>query len=130
MHIDHAGGPDRAYGAAAVHNGTVYPCGQVPVDRDGSTPTGLADQAALCLDNLERVLLRAGSSLDALLQMTVYLADIGELDEFNRSYRARMAGHKLPPRTTVQVAAFRGEKRIELTAIAAVDVGDGAARGG
>lgn len=130
MHIDHAGGPDRAYGAATVHNGTVYPCGQVPVDLDGSTPPELVDQTALCIDNLERVLLRAGSSLDALLQMTVYLADIGELDEFNRGYRTRMAGRKLPPRTTVQVAAFRGEKRIELTAIAAVDVGDGAARGG
>lgn len=120
VRVDHADGASRPYVAATIHNGVVYPCGQVPVDAEGRTPEELIDQVRLCIDNLERVLVSTGSSLDALLQLTVHLADIADLDEYNRAYLDRMAGTSLPPRTTVQPAAFRGKKRIELTAIAAV----------
>ena len=119
IRMEHVGGAPRPYIAATIHNGVVYPCGQVPVDASGETPTELRDQVRLCIDNLERVLVSAGSSLDGLLQLTVYLADISDLDEYNQAYLARMAGRALPPRTTVQAAAFRGSKRIELTATAA-----------
>lgn len=117
----HADGVARPYIAATIHNGVVYPCGQVPVDGEGRTPNALADQVRLCIDNLERTLISVDSSLHRLLQLTVYLADIGDLDTYNQAYLCRMAGKTLPPRTTVQVAAFRGAKRIELTAIAAVE---------
>ncbi len=125
MRLEHPANTQRPYIAASIHNGVVYPCGQVPVDAEGATPESLSDQVRLCIDNLERVLVAAGSCLDRVLQLTVYLADITELDEYNRAYLDRMKGKTLPPRTTVQVAAFRGEKRIELTAIAAVATGRG-----
>ncbi|MGH1493142.1 MAG: RidA family protein [Acidimicrobiales bacterium] len=120
IRMEHTDGGQRPYIAATIHNGVVYPCGQVPVDSSGMTPDELSEQVRLCIDNLERVLVSAGSSLDSLLQLTVYLADIGDLDEYNQAYLGRMAGKTLPPRTTVQAAAFRGAKRIELTATAAV----------
>lgn len=50
--------------------------------------------------------------------MTVFLADLDEFDEYDAAYRARLSGVTLPPRTTVQVARFRGEKRIEIDAVA------------
>lgn len=65
------------------------------------------------------MLIAAGATLSTSLKMTVFLADLDEFDEYNRAYQHRMAGHPLPPRTTVQVARFRGRKRIEIDAVAA-----------
>lgn len=117
--IAHRDGVDRPYVAATIYGGLVFPCGQVPTRVDGSVPSAIADQVTVTLDNLERVLRAAGSSLDELLQMTVYLADLTEFDDYNAAYLQRLSGYSLPPRTTVQVAGFRGIKRIELSAIAA-----------
>lgn len=110
----------RPYSAAAVFGGVAYACGQIPMLADGSTPSAMRDQVAAALDNLERVLAPAGASLATLLKMTIFVADLGEFDEFNEAYLRRLDGYALPPRTTVQVAGFRGEKRIEIDAIAAV----------
>ena len=119
VRLPHADGRPRSYPAAAVHGGVVHPCGQVPVDADGHTPPDLAGQVRLVLANLAETLRRAGSDLDALLSLTVYLADPADFDEYDRVYREVFAGRPAPPRTTVFVAGFRGAKRIELTATAA-----------
>lgn len=116
----HPDGNPRPYAATAAHAGVVWACGQVPVDDQGAVPGSMADQVMLALDNLERVLTQAGSSLSTLLKLTVFLADLEEFDEYNEAYQRRLAGHPLPPRTTVQVARFRGAKRIEIDAVATV----------
>ncbi len=113
-------GKQTPYSAATVHNGVVYACGQVPVRADGTVADDMGAQIRQCFDNLERVLTAADSDLGHLLQVTVYLADLGEFDAYNEAYLACLSGRPLPPRTTVQIAAFRGAKRIELTATAAV----------
>ena len=77
----------------------------------------------VALDNLEGVLAQAGSSLAHVLKLTVFLADLDEFDAYDAAYRARLSEVTLPPRTTVQVARFRGEKRIEIDAVAASVVG-------
>lgn len=116
----HNDGRQRPYAASAVFNGVVWACGQVPARNDGSVPETLAEQVTATLDNLENVLEAAGSSLSSLLKLTVFLADLDKFDEYNQTYLKRMDGHPLPPRTTVQVAAFRGTKQIEIDAVAAV----------
>ncbi len=113
-------GKQTPYSAATIHNGVVYACGQVPVRADGTVADDMAAQVRQCFDTLERVLTAADSGLGHLLQVTVYLADLAEFDAYNQAYLACLSGRPLPPRTTVQVAAFRGAKRIELTATAAV----------
>lgn len=118
--IAHQDGVDRPYGAAAVYGGLVFPCGQIPARADGSVPSSIADQVVVVLDNLERLLRAAGSSLHDVLHVTVYLAHLTEFDEYNAAYLERLSGYSLPPRTTIQVAGFRGSKRIEISAIAAL----------
>ncbi|HAP89024.1 MAG TPA: hypothetical protein DIT15_07800 [Arthrobacter bacterium] len=71
-------------------------------------------------ENLEQALTAAQSDLSSLLKLTVYLADLDEFEDYNAAYLTCLSGHPLPPRTTVQVARFRGEKRIEIDAVAAV----------
>ncbi|WP_410651335.1 RidA family protein [Amycolatopsis sp. cmx-4-54] len=116
----HPDKPDAPYAGAAVHNGTVWACGQVPVRPDGTIPGGIGDQVHVALDNLERTLAVAGADLTTLLKLTVYLADLDEFDAYNSAYLERLSGLPLPPRTTVEVARFRGDKRIEIDAVAAI----------
>lgn len=116
----HPDNAQRPYAAAAVHHGVIYTCGQLPRKLDGTTPDDLSEQVAIALDNLAEVLHNAGGDLRHLLKVTVYLADLSEFDTYNDAYLARLEGVPLPPRTTIQVAAFRGATRIEIDAIGAV----------
>lgn len=114
-----ADGKPRPYSATARVNDIIFVCGQVPTRADGSTPTDITGQVTQALDNLEQALSAAHSDLSSLLKITVYLADLEEFEDYNAAYLTRLSGHPLPPRTTVQVAGFRGEKRIEIDAVAA-----------
>ncbi|MCZ9882096.1 RidA family protein [Arthrobacter sp. B2a2-09] len=111
-------GNPRPYSASAAIGGLIFMCGQVPSRDDGTVPSDISGQVVQAFDNLEAALQRAGSSLSHLLKLTVFLADLDEFDQYNAAYLTRLNGHPLPPRTTVQVARFRGAKRIEIDAIA------------
>jgi 2-iminobutanoate/2-iminopropanoate deaminase len=116
---DHADGVPRSYTASATHGGVVWACGQVPRRPDGTVPESIEEQVRVTIDNLEAVLHDAGASLATIVKMTVFLANLDEFDAYDAAYRDRLAGRPLPPRTTVQVARFRGAKRIEIDAAAA-----------
>lgn len=112
-------GRPRPYSASAATGGIIFLCGQIPAREDGTIPADITGQVTQAFDNLEAALNHAGSSLSQLLKLTVFLADLDEFDAYNAAYLTRLSGHPLPPRTTVQVARFRGEKRIEIDAVAA-----------
>lgn len=113
-------GHQRPYSASAAACGIIFLCGQVPTRPNGTCSEQISEQVEQTIDNIESALHAAGSDLSQLLKLTVYLADLGEFDDYNRAYLDRLSGHPLPPRTTVQVAAFRGRKRIEIDAFAAL----------
>lgn len=99
--------------------GLIFTSGQIPGDAKGFVPESMSEQVHQAFDKLEDVLRQSGSSLANVLQVTVYLLDIvGDFEIYNAVYRERMLPHATPARTTVQVATFRGDKRIELQAIA------------
>lgn len=120
MHREHADGVPRSYAASATYDGVVWACGQVPRRADGTVPNSIAEQVRATIDNLEAVLHDAGASLATIVKVTVFLADLDEFDVYDAAYRDRLAGKPLPPRTTVQVAHFRGAKRIEIDVVAAI----------
>jgi 2-iminobutanoate/2-iminopropanoate deaminase len=113
-------GKPRPYSASAAAAGIVYVCGQIPAREDGTVPEDIAGQVVQTIDNLEHALKQARSGLSQLLKLTVFLANLDEFDDYNAAYLTRLSGHPLPPRTTVEVARFRGDKRIEIDADAAV----------
>lgn len=115
----HEDGKPRPYTASATFGKVVWACGQVPTKADGSTPESLQDQVNVVFDNLEKVLADAGAELSTILKITVFLANLDEFDDYNNAYLERFGDLTLPPRTTVEVARFRGEKRIEMDAVAA-----------
>src|SRR5690606_28850346 len=75
IHTPHAPDPRGHYSQAIVHNGTVYLAGQLasdPNDPDAPPPADPGEQTRLIFRNIARILEEAGSSLDRLLQVTIY----------------------------------------------------------
>jgi 2-iminobutanoate/2-iminopropanoate deaminase len=77
-------------------------------------------QTEQCLRNVQAILEAAGSSLQHVLKVSVFLIDISEFARMNVVY-ARMFGDHRPARTTVQAAALpAADLRVEIDCIAYV----------
>lgn len=74
-------------------------------------------QTELALRNVEAVLHAAGSSLDRVMQMTIYISDIELWGAVNRKYAEIMGDHR-PARAIVPVKDLHFDTKIEIQAIA------------
>ena len=113
--------PAGHYSQAIVHGGTVYVAGQLPIDpTDPGKPAGsIEEQAEQVLRNVEAVLRAAGSSLDRVLAVTVYITDLEMWGRVNEVY-ARVFGDHRPARAVIPVGPLRKGYQIEVQAIAAL----------
>lgn len=71
------------------------------------------------LDELEQNLIAAGSSMDKVLKVNVYLSDLANYARMNTAYAGRW-GNTPPVRTTVSVAGVPGNSLVEVDCIAAL----------
>ena len=114
--------PAGHYSQAIVHNGLVFVAGQLAIDPDrrGDHVVGsIEEQTERCLRNVEAILVAAGSDLAHVLQMTVYVSDIGLWGKVNEVY-ARVMGDSRPARAVVPVNELHHGYVIEIQAIGAV----------
>src|SRR5499425_3819673 len=97
----------------------VFASGQLGLDvKTGKlVPGGIAAETRQVCENLEAVLEAAGSSLDRVVKVTIYMADLGELLEMNRVFSEYFPVDP-PARTTFECRALVGGARIEIEAIA------------
>ena len=73
------------------------------------------------LDELQKELEKNGSSMDKVLKVNVYLADLHDYQAMNNVYRGRFGMHP-PVRTTVATyGGVPGDSLVEIDCIAAVD---------
>ncbi|WP_430310472.1 RidA family protein [Pseudomonas sp. PONIH3] len=103
----------------AEYNGILVST-QIPVQTDGSLELGdITTQCECTLQALKVALERAGSSMDRVLHLTIYLTDMADRAAFNEVYQ-RFFKKPWPVRAAVGVAslAFEG-MRVEVTAMAA-----------
>lgn len=71
------------------------------------------------LDELERNLILAGSSMEKVLKVNVYLSDLANYAKMNSVYAGRW-GNVPPVRTTVAVAGLPGDSLVEIDCIASL----------
>ncbi|MFD2599608.1 RidA family protein [Sphingobacterium corticis] len=97
------------------HGNTVYVAGK------GAHYKGsVTEHTKTVLDEIEKELKSAGSSMEKVLKVNVYLADLADYDEMNEAYRGRF-GKKPPVRTTVAVyGGVPGNSLVEMDCIAYV----------
>lgn len=73
-----------------------------------------------CINNMKTVLSAAGATLEAVVDITVFLADMNDFAKYNAVYNQHFNFDCPPARTTVQVAKLPGKNFIEMKAIAVV----------
>ncbi len=112
--------PVGHYSTAIESKGMCYVSGILPIDPftgEKFTAGSFTDQTTVVLSNLEGILQAAGSSLQKLVKVTVFVSDIGNWDSFNRLYMEKLGNHK-PVRTVVPTATLHSGFLVELDAIA------------
>ncbi|KAM0712996.1 hypothetical protein Q7P35_000447 [Cladosporium inversicolor] len=89
---------------AIIANNTVYCSGAVGIDPQTGTmaPGTVADRTHQCIRNLSAVLAAAGTSLDAVFKVNVFLSDMEHFTAMNEVYKTYWGDVK-PARTCVAV---------------------------
>ena len=108
------GGP---YSQAIIHNGIIYVSGMGAVEPEtNELKLGtVEEEAKLAMTNVRIILEEAGSSLDKLLSVTVYLKDMADYARFNEIYKSFFT-KDLPARTCIQAGDLPFGTSVEVTA--------------
>ena len=111
-----SGGP---YSQAIIHNGIIYVSGMGAMEPETNhLKLGtVEEEARLAMTNLRIILEEAGSSLDKILTITVYLKDMRDYTRFNEIYKTFFSGD-LPARTCIQAGDLPFQTSVEVTATA------------
>ena len=110
--------PGGHYSHVVTANGFVFISGQLPIASDGTklVDAPFEQQAKQVLDNIALALTSAGSSIDRLVQVRVYITDIGLWPGFNAIY-AKWIGSSRPARAVVPVPELHYGFKIEIEVV-------------
>lgn len=110
------------YSQAIRVGNLVFTAGQIGLDpATGALVEGVEEQTRQVMSNLQAVLAAAGSSLQNIIKTTIFLADLADFQTVNAIYGSYFP-QQPPARSTVQVAGLPRGARIEIEAIALVDM--------
>lgn len=103
-----------------IHNGVIYIAGQGAHSHDSSEfPMDIETHTKHVMENVKTLVTAGGGTMDSILQLTVYLADIDFYDGMNSVFKTYFPNGG-PARTTVAVAALPGKSLVEINCTAAV----------
>jgi 2-iminobutanoate/2-iminopropanoate deaminase len=107
------------YSQAIAAGDLLFCAGQIPLDpASGEIVTGgVRDQAERVISNLTAVLEAGGSSIEQVVKLDVFMADLAQFAVVNE-YLAAVFTEAPPARATVEVSALPLGAAIEMAAIA------------
>lgn len=95
------------------HNGVAYITGQVA---EGDT---IQEQVQTCLDKIDALLIKAGSSRENMLRVTIWLADMSDFAGLNEVWNAWVPEGHAPARACGEAKLARTELKVEFIVDAA-----------
>jgi reactive intermediate/imine deaminase len=112
-----SGGQPLPFSPAIRAGDFVYVSGQVAHDENGElVEGGIVKQTRQTIENLRRILEKAGCTLDDVIKCNVWLADARDFWSFNKVYAGHFPG--VPPaRSTVQ-SPLMIDAKIEIDCVA------------
>ncbi len=121
IHTERAPKAIGPYSQAIIHGDLLFAAGQTPLDPEsGQLVEGsIETQAKRVIDNLKAVLEAAGSGLDQVLRLDVFLVDLNDFPKVNE-YLSGVFPEDPPARVTVEVSGLPMGAMIEMAAIAGV----------
>jgi 2-iminobutanoate/2-iminopropanoate deaminase len=102
----------------AVHNGVAYIAGVGAHDPAPAESWEIGAHTTKVMNQIKKLVEAAGSSMENVAQLTVFLAKISDYDGMNKVFKTYFQNGG-PARTTVAVAALPGNSLVEINCIAA-----------
>jgi 2-iminobutanoate/2-iminopropanoate deaminase len=102
-----------------VHNGLIYISGQGANDAGSVQQMDIETHTRKVMENVKKLVEHGGGSMESILQLTVYLADLKDYGGMNRVFKTYFPNGG-PARTTISVAGVPGKSLLEVNCIAAV----------
>ena len=117
---DKAPQPIGPYNQAIATDRLVFTAGQIAIDRvtNQICAGAIAEQTRVVLTNLKAVLEAAGSSLDNVLKVTIFLKNMNDFAAMNAVYGEFFKSVTAPARSTVEVARLPKDVLVEIEAVA------------
>lgn len=117
--------PRNRLSQAMKVNNLVYTAGIV-----GTVPAtgelaegGVQGQTRQALENIKAILEAAGTTLQHVFKVNVYVRDVADFPQFNEIYNEYFDAQEPPARTAVQVGRFPGDIAVEIEVIAVLPEG-------
>jgi 2-iminobutanoate/2-iminopropanoate deaminase len=109
----------RAFSNAIKFGNFVFTTAKSGTDRNGKLPSGIEAQTKQSLENIRELLEAAGSNMEQILKVTIYLTSAKNFDKMNKVYSSYF---KVPPaRALVITRGWGARKRlIEIDAVAGI----------
>ena len=96
----------------------VFTAGQLPMHPvTGEIPANIADQTRQCMENVKAILEAAGTSMDKIVKVTLFIADFADFATINEVYATYFTDNH-PARSTVGIISLARGARVEVEAIA------------
>lgn len=107
-----------SYSHAMKAGNFIYLSGQIALTPDNKLLKGsITEQAEQVIQNIKTVLTASNSSLERIIKVNIFLADINNFAEFNKVYAKYFNEHK-PARSCVAVAALPLGADLEIEVVA------------
>jgi 2-iminobutanoate/2-iminopropanoate deaminase len=110
------------YNQAVAYNQMLFVSGQIalhPVTGE-LNQQDIESETKQVLDNLTAILKEAGSSLEKVLKVTIFVKNMQDYAKINAVYATYFSGGNAPARELVEVSALPRYVNIEISAIAAM----------
>ncbi len=121
IHTDKAPEAIGPYSQAVIHNETVYCSGQIALEPATMAVVegGVKEQTERVMENLQAVLIEAGSDLSKVLKCSIFLSDMDDFQIVNEVYGNYFKKNK-PARETVAVKTLPKNVLVEISCIASI----------
>lgn len=107
------------YSQAVIFENTVYCSGQIALDPNTKKMAGesVEDQTRQVMENIEQVLLEAGSNFSKVLKCSIFLESMNDFAAVNKIYGSYFKDNP-PARETVEVSTLPKNAKIEISCVA------------
>lgn len=121
IQTQHAPAAIGPYSQAICAGNLVFASGQLGLDpQTGKLQDGVEAQARQALANVKALLAAAGTSVERVVKVTLFLANMADFAKVNAIY-SEVFNHEPPARSTIQVAALPLGGLVEIEVVALVD---------
>jgi len=98
----------------------IFTSGQLPVNSEtGEMPSDIKEATKQSLENIKAILEEAGSSLDKVIKVVVFIKDMNDFAKVNEVYGTYFTENQ-PARSCIEVARLPKDAVIEIEAVATV----------